>query len=147
MSWQVDYTHAEILFSAKHMMISTVRGSFDKFTVNVNFNEAEPIRSHVEVQIEADSLNTKLAQRDEHMKSTYFLDVLNHPFLTFVSKRIEKIGDQHGRIIGDLTIRGVKNEVVLEAQYGGQVKSPWGIRAGFNATTKLDRTKWGLNWN
>lgn len=149
MSWQVDYAHSEILFSVKHMMISTVRGRFESFTANVDFNEADPTRSHVEVQIAADSINTKETQRDGHLKSPDFLDAPNHPYLTFVSKRIEKIDDQHGRIIGDLTIRGVTNEVVLEAQYVGQAKSPWGgtISAGFNATTKIDRTKWGLNWN
>ena len=148
MSWQVDYAHSEILFSVKHMMISTVRGSFEKFTANVDFNEADPTRSSVEVKIEADSINTREARRDGHLRSPDFLDAPNHPYLTFVSKRIEKIDDQHGRIIGDLTIRGVTNEVVLETQYVGQAKSPWGATsAGFNATTKIDRTRWGLNWN
>jgi polyisoprenoid-binding protein YceI len=148
MSWQVDYAHSEILFSVKHMMITTVRGRFEKFTANVDFNEADPARSRVEVQIDTDSINTREAQRDGHLKSPDFLDAPNHPYLTFVSKRIEKVDDQHGRIIADLTIRGVTNEVILEAQYVGQAKSPWGTTsAGFNATTKIDRTKWGLNWN
>ena|SRR5688572_23954761 len=148
MSWQIDYAHSEILFSVKHMMIATVRGRFEKFNVNVDYNEADPTRSHVEVQIDADSINTREAQRDGHLRSPDFLDAPNYPYLTFVSKRIEKVDDQHGRIIGDLTIRGITHEVVLEAQYVGQAKSPWGATsAGFNATTKIDRTKWGLNWN
>src|SRR5262245_52628510 len=114
MSWQVDYAHSEIQFSVKHMMIATVRGQFEKFAVNVDFNEANPTRSHVDVQIEAASINTKEAKRDGHLKSPDFLDVENYPYLTFVSTRIEKIDNQHGRIVGDLTIRGITQEVVLD---------------------------------
>jgi polyisoprenoid-binding protein YceI len=148
MSWQVDYAHSEVQFSVKHMMISTVRGRFEKFNANVDFNEQEPTRSSVEVQIEAASINTKEAQRDGHLKSPDFLDVANHPYLTFKSKHIEKVGDHRGRVTGDLTIRGISKEVVLDVEYAGQVKSPWGhTSAGFSATTKINRSDWGLNWN
>jgi polyisoprenoid-binding protein YceI len=149
MSWQVDYAHSEIQFSVKHMMISTVRGQFEKFKVEVDFNEQDPTRSSVEVQIEAASINTKEARRDGHLKSPDFLDAATYPYLTFKSRRIEKIDNQHGRVIGDLTIRDITKEVVLNVSYAGQVKSPWGaaVSAGFSATAKINRTDWGLTWN
>jgi polyisoprenoid-binding protein YceI len=148
MSWQVDYAHSEVQFSVKHMMISTVRGRFEKFNINVDFNEQDPTRSSVEVQIEAASINTKETKRDGHLKSPDFLDVANHPYLTFKSKRIEKVDNRRGRVIGDLTIRGVSKEVALDVEYAGQITSPWGsVSAGFSATTKINRADWGLNWN
>jgi len=148
MSWQVDYAHSEVTFSVKHMMISTVRGRFDKFNVNVDFNEQEPTRSSVEVQIDAASINTKEERRDGHLKSADFLDVEHHPYITFKSKRVEKIDDHRGQVIGDLTIRGISKEVALDVTYGGQLKNPWGATmAAFSATAKINRTDWDLTWN
>jgi polyisoprenoid-binding protein YceI len=148
MSWQVDYAHSEVTFSVKHMMISTVRGRFDKFNISVDFNEQEPTRSSVEVQIDAASINTREDRRDGHLKSADFLDVEHHPYITFKSKRVEKIDDHHGRVIGDLTIRGISKEVVLDVTYGGQLKNPWGATmAAFNATAKINRAVWDLTWN
>ena len=130
------------------MMISTARGRFGEVNGTVEFDEANPINSTVNVQIEAASIDTRDAQRDGHLRSADFLDAENHPTLTFVSKRVEKIDDTHGRIIGDLTIRGVSKEVVLETEYAGQAKSPWGTTsAGFSAKTSINRKDWGLEWN
>jgi polyisoprenoid-binding protein YceI len=148
MSWQVDYAHSEISFSVKHMMISTVRGRFEKFSATIDFNEQDPSRSSVEVQIDAASINTREEKRDGHLKSPDFLEADKHPYITFKSKWIEKIDKKHGRIIGDLTIRGISKEVVLDVEYAGQSKSPWGhTGAGFSATAKINRTDWGLTWN
>ncbi|GAB4533562.1 MAG: YceI family protein [Anaerolineae bacterium] len=148
MSWKIDPAHAQITFSVRHMMITNVTGRFEKFDGNVEFDEEDPINSRVEVQIEAASINTNEPQRDEHLRSPDFLNVEQYPYLTFKSKRIEKVDDTHGRIIGDLTIRDVTREVVLEAEYLGQVQSPWGaISAGFSARTKINRKAWGLTWN
>jgi len=148
MSWKFDPAHAQITFSARHMMIMTIRGGFDNFDGAVEFDEQDPINSSVELQIETASINTNETQRDEHLKSPDFLNVEQYPYLTFKSKRIEKIDESHGRIIGDLTIRDVTNEVVLETEYLGQAKSPWGTTsAGFNAHTKINRKDWGLTWN
>lgn len=148
MSWKIDPAHAQITFSARHMMIMNVSGRFENFDGTVEFNEQDPINSNVEVQIEAASINTNEPQRDEHLKSPDFLNVEQYPYLTFKSKRIEKIDESHGRIMGDLTIRDVTNEVVLETEYLGQAQSPWGTTsAGFNAHTKINRKDWDLTWN
>jgi polyisoprenoid-binding protein YceI len=147
-SWAIDNSHSHIAFTARHMMISKVRGRFQNFTGTVEFDEQNPINSSVSVQIEAASIDTRDEKRDGHLSSPDFLDAANHPYLSFVSKRIEVIDASHGKIVGDLTIRGVTREVVLEAEYNGQAKSPWGTTsAGFNASTKINRKDWGLNWN
>lgn len=147
-SWAIDNSHSSIEFTARHMMIAKVRGSFQNFTGTVEFDEQTPANSSVNVQIEAASIQTRDEKRDGHLTSPDFLDAANHPYLTFTSKRIEVVDDTHGKIIGDLTIRGVTREVVLETEYNGQAKSPWGTTsAGFNASTKINRKDWGLNWN
>ena len=148
MSWTIDPAHAQITFSARHMMIMNVSGGFENFEGSVDFDEQDPTNSSVEVKIEVASLNTNESQRDEHLKSADFLDAEKYPYITFKSKRIEKIDDSHGRIIGDLTIRDVTKEVVLETEYLGQAQSPWGTTsAGFNAHTKINRKDFGLTWN
>ncbi|MEZ4860566.1 MAG: YceI family protein [Caldilineaceae bacterium] len=148
MAWKIDSSHSQITFSARHMMISTVRGRFNEVDGTVEFDEQDPVKSSVNVKITADSIDTRDAQRDQHLKSADFLDAEHHPYLTFVSKRVEKIDDKHGRIIGDLTIRDTTREVVLDTEYAGQAKSPWGTtNAGFSAQTTLNRKEWGLAWN
>jgi polyisoprenoid-binding protein YceI len=148
MSWQIDPAHSQIQFSVRHMMISNVRGRFENFTGAIEFEEKDPTRSLVEVQIETASINTRETQRDSHLKSPDFLNAEKYPYLSFKSKRVEKIDDSHGRVIGDLTIRDVTKEVALDVEYAGQAKSPWGtVSAGFSATAKINRKDWGLTYN
>jgi len=148
MSWKIDPAHSQIQFTVRHMMISKVRGRFEKFDGVVDFNEQHPTRSSVEIQIDAASINTGEEKRDAHLRSPDFLNAAEYPYLTFKSKRVEQIDDQHGLIFGDLTIRGITHEVVLDTEYSGQAKSPMGtVSAGFTATTRLNRKDWGLNWN
>lgn len=148
MSWQIDPAHSQVTFAVRHMMISNVRGRFEKFEGVVDFNEQHPTQSKVEIQIEAASINTREERRDAHLRSPDFLNAAEYPYLTFKSKRVEKIDEQHARIVGDLTIRGVTREVVLDTEYAGQAKGPAGnVSAGFTATTRLNRKEWGLNWN
>ncbi len=148
MSWIIDSSHTRVGFTARHMMITNVHGEFEKVNGTVEFDEENPERSAVEVQIEAASINTRDANRDAHLRSADFLDVENHPYLTFKSTRIEKKSDEHGLIHGDLTIHGVTHPVVLDTQFHGKSKSPWGTtNAGFEATTKISRKEWGLTWN
>jgi polyisoprenoid-binding protein YceI len=148
MSWQIDPAHSQIQFSVRHMMISNVRGRFENFTGAIEFEEKDPTRSLVEVQIETASINTRETQRDSHLKSPDFLNAEKYPHLSFKSKRIEKMDDSHGRVIGDLTIRDVTKEVTLDVEYAGQAKSPWGtVSAGFSATAKINRKDWGLTYN
>lgn len=147
-SWIIDNSHSHVAFTARHMMIAKVRGRFENFTGTVEFDEQTPANSSVNVQIEAASIDTRDEKRDGHLTSPDFLDAANHPYLSFVSKRIEVIDASHGKITGDLSIRGVTREVVLETEYNGQAKAPWGTTsAGFNASTKINRKDWGLNWN
>ncbi len=148
MSWKIDTAHSEINFTVRHMMISNVRGRFERFEGTVEFDEQNPTNSSVEVKIEAASINTREPQRDAHLRSPDFLDAEKYPYLIFKSKKIEVIDSNHGRIIGDLTIRDVTKEVTLEVEYNGTVKSPFGnISAGFSASTTLNRKDWGLQWN
>jgi polyisoprenoid-binding protein YceI len=148
MSWKIDPAHAQITFSVRHMMIMNVRGHFEKFTGEVDFDEQNPALSTVDVEIEAASLNTNEPKRDAHLRSPDFLDVENFPYIEFRSKEVEVKDDRHGRITGDLTIRGVTKEVVLETEYLGQSQSPWGTTsAGFSARARINRKVWGLTWN
>lgn len=148
MSWKIDTAHTQIQFSVRHMMISNVRGRFENVTGTVDFDDQNPARSKVEVQIEAASISTREPQRDAHLRSPDFLNAEAYPYLTFKSKRVKKLGDGRGEIIGDLTIRDVTREVALDVEYSGQAKNPWGnVSAGFSAQTTINRKDWGLNWN
>jgi len=148
MSWTIDASHSQVTFSVRHMMISNAQGRFENFTGVVDFNEENPAASSVSVEIAADSINTRDPQRDGHLKSPDFLNTAEFPTLTFKSTRVEKTDDNHGKIYGDLTIRGVTRPVVLDTEYAGSAKSPWGTTsAGFSATTKISRKEWDLNWN
>ncbi len=148
MSWQIDSSHSHINFTARHMMISKVRGSFETFSGTVNFDEKNPVNSTVDIAVELASINTRDGQRDGHLKSPDFFDVETHPTMRFVSTRVEQIDENNGRLIGNLTIKGVTHEVALDVEYAGMAKSPWGTQsAGFSATGTLNRKDWGLNWN
>jgi len=148
MSWKIDPSHTRAVFSVRHMMIANVHGQFENVTGVVDFDEAVPGRSRVDVQIDAASINTRDDRRDAHLRSPDFLDVENHPYLTFKSTQVEALDNATGRITGDLTIRGITRSVVLDTEYSGQVKSPWGTySAGFSAAAKINRKDWNLNWN
>ena len=148
MSWQIDTAHSHITFTVRHMMISKVRGRFETFSGTINFDENNPANTTVDIEIDAASINTREGQRDGHLRSPDFLDADNHPKLSFKSIRVEQTSDNTAKLYGDLTIRGTSKEVVLDVEYAGQAKSPWGtIGAGFSASTSINRTDWGLNWN
>lgn len=148
MNWKIDTAHSHVQFSVRHMMISTVRGEFETFDGTIDFDQENPEDSEVKVRIDAASINTREEDRDNHLRSPDFLNVEDYPYLIFESKRVEQTSDDSGRIVGDLTIRGVTNEVVLEVDYHGVARSPWGsTSAGFSATTSINRKDWGLTWN
>ncbi|WP_129632275.1 YceI family protein [Candidatus Oscillochloris fontis] len=148
MSWTIDTAHSQVAFSVRHLMIARTRGRFNQFQGTVNFDEQNPANSSVDVTIDTASINTMNDQRDTHLKSNDFLDVATFPTMTFVSKRIEVLSSNRGKIIGDLTIRGVTREIVLPTEYNGQSKSPWGATsAGFSAEIRINRKDWGLEWN
>lgn len=148
MTWQLDKSHTHINFTVRHMMISKVRGEFTNYDIDVNFDEETPTNTTVSATIYADSINTRDEQRDGHLRSPDFFDVENYPTLTFKSTKVEQTSPNSGRLFGDLTIRGTTHEVVLDLNYSGVVKGPFGgTSAGFSATTSINRKDWGLNWN
>jgi polyisoprenoid-binding protein YceI len=148
MSWKPDYSHSHVQFSARHMMVSTVRGHFEKFTVDADIDENDVTKSKLDVVIDVASLSTRDDKRDSHLHSPDFFHAKEYPVITFKSTRGVQTSDRHGKMYGDLTIRGVTKEVVLDVEFLGQAKSPWGtMSAGFTAHTKINRKDWGLNWN
>jgi polyisoprenoid-binding protein YceI len=148
MKWNLDTAHSEILFTTRHMMISKVRGQFEKFTANVNLDLENPENTTVEALIETASINTREEKRDGHLKSPDFLDVANFPTMTFRSTKVERIDGRHAKMTGDLTIRGVTRNVSMDVEFTGMAKSPWGTHsAGFGAWTTISRKDWDLTWN
>jgi len=146
-TWTLDPAHSQIEFAVKHMMVTTVRGQFRKFSVDVDFDQENPERSSVAAHIEASSIDTGMEARDAHLRSGDFFDAETFPELTFRSTKIEASGDGD-EITGDLTIRGVTRPVTLDAEIGGVVPNlQGGLRAAFAATTKISRKAWGLTWN
>ncbi|CAG0935247.1 hypothetical protein TFLX_04079 [Thermoflexales bacterium] len=148
MTWMIDSAHTEANFTVRHMMISNVRGRFERLSGAVEFDEAQPANTQIDVQIEVASINTRDEKRDAHLKSPDFFDAEKYPHLRFKSKRVEVKDTSHAHLIGDLTIRDVTKEVSLDVEYNGSAKSPWGTTsAGFSAKTTIKRKDWGLNWN
>lgn len=148
MAYQIDASHSTIQFSVRHMMLSRTRGEFEKFSGDINLNEENPAASMVDVQIEAASINTRDEKRDEHLRSPDFLDVAQHPYLTFKSTNVDVVDKERAKLHGDLTIRDITKPVTLDVEYNGQSKSPWGTtNYGFSGRTKINRRDYGLEWN
>jgi polyisoprenoid-binding protein YceI len=148
-TWTIDPDHSNIGFKVKHLMVSNVKGSFDKHTGVVEINDEDITKSKVEVSIDTNSINTNVEKRDEHLRSADFFDVAKFPTMTFVSKKVAKAGKDKLKVTGDLTLHGVTQEVVLDIEGPTQEsKDPWGvIRKGATASTKINRKDFGLVWN
>lgn len=150
-TWQIDPAHSAVEFAVKHMMFTTVRGRFKELKGTIEVDQQRPDRSSVNVEIGAASIDTGVADRDAHLRSADFLDTDHHSSITFRSKRVEGAMNKEGdkfKVAGDLTIHGTAIEVVLDCQFEGVGKDPWGgTRGGVRATTTIDRRDWGLKWN
>jgi polyisoprenoid-binding protein YceI len=147
-TWTVDPSHTTVEFSVKHLMIATVKGRLDAVRGSVLLDPTRPAASRVEVEMDAASIDTGEAKRDEHLRSADFLDVASWPQLRFVGKRVEGDTTRRFRLAGDLTIRGVTREVVLDVRHEGSARDPWGSdRQAFHATTSINRSDFGLRWN
>ena len=147
-TWTIDPVHSGVEFAVKHMMVSTVKGRFGSFEGKIRLNEADPAASSVIASVDTASVDTREAQRDAHLRSEDFFNAERYPMMTFRSARVEQVDDERWQITGDLTIRDVTKEVVLETEYEGQIKDAFGKqRAAFNAETVLNRKEFGLNWN
>lgn len=148
MSWNIDYAHSAVNFAVRHMMISTVRGQFEKFTGTILFDEQDPAKTEVDITIDASSINTNDDKRDAHLVSPDFFDAENYKTLHFKSREVQVVDANNARLIGDLTIRGTTRPIVLDVEFLGLAKSPWGTtNAGFAAETKISRKDWNLTWN
>ena len=147
--WTIDPDHSVAAFNVRHMMICNVHGQFNKVSGSIRFDPAEPANASVEATIDVTGVYTGIQKRDDHLRSPDFFDVANWPVMTFTSTRVEGRGENRLTVIGNLTIRGTTRQVVLEAEYRGPVKSPFGDETtiGFTATTAIDRTDFGVSWN
>ncbi len=146
--WNIDPAHSSADFTVRHMMVTNVRGSFGNLSGTINFDPENPGASSVEATIDVATINTGVEDRDNHLRSADFFEVEKYPNITFKSTDVEVTGDNSAKITGDLTIRDVTNPVVLDVDFLGQGGSPFGdTRAGFEATTKIDREAFGLTWN
>jgi len=148
-TWTIDPDHSNVQFKVRHMMITDVKGTFGKVKGVIRIDETDMSQSAVDVTIEIDSINTGVAKRDEHLKSSEFFDAPKYPTMTFVSRKVTQSGKGQLKVLGNLTIRGISCEVVLDVEGPtNEIKDPMGnIRRGVSATTKINRTDFGLTWN
>jgi polyisoprenoid-binding protein YceI len=148
MTWEFDTAHTTIDFTAKHMMVTNVRGRFTSFSGDAHIDEVNPAHSKVDVSIDLASLTTGNEGRDNHLRSADFFDVENHPTATFHSTKVEPLSKDHLRVTGDLTIRGATKPVTLDVNIEGKFKDMQGKdRYGFTASTSFSRKEFGLEWN
>ncbi len=146
-TWKIDPAHTDIAFSARHMMVTTVRGTFDQVEGELVLDAADPTSTSGEIRIGAASLSTGFEQRDAHLRSADFFDVENHPWIVAKSTGIEKKGDGH-LVHTEITIRGTTRPVTFDAEYLGTVANMQGGRhAGFRLTGTVNREDFGLTWN
>jgi polyisoprenoid-binding protein YceI len=146
--WVIDPMHSEIHFKVRHLVIANVTGSFNKFEGSMEADKDDFSDANIVFTAYVDSINTKVADRDVHLKSAEFFDAENHPKIYFQSKKLTKVDDETFTLAGDITIRGVTREILLNVEYGGKVKDPWGKeKLGFSLTGKINRKEFGLTWN
>jgi len=148
-TWQIDPMHTSVEFTVRHMMISNVKGTFEKTSGTVTVDGSDPTTAKIDATIEASSINTRVERRDADLKSPDFLDVAKYPTITFKSTKVEAAGEGKWKVTGDLTLHGVTKPVVLEVEgTGTPIKDPFGnTRAGSSATTKINRKDFGVAYN
>lgn len=145
--YQVDPNHSTVQFSAKHLLISTVTGKFKEFSGTISYDDKDVTKSSVNGTIKVASIDTGVADRDNHLKSGDFFDAEKNPDITFKSTKVEKSGDGV-MVTGDLTIRGVTKEVKFPATVNGPIKDPWGnSRIGFSFGLEINRLDYGVAWS
>ncbi len=147
--WNVDKVHSTIGFSIKHMMISNVKGTFNEFEADIVADPTDLTDAEIEFNIDASSIDTKVKDRDDHLRSGDFFDVENHPNMTFKATEITKKSDDNYDLTGDFTIRGTTNPVTFDVTFEGVAKDPMSgdEAAGFTGNTEISREDFGLTWN
>ncbi|HEU4792574.1 MAG TPA: YceI family protein [Nitrolancea sp.] len=147
-TWNIDAIHSTAEFAVRHMMVATAKGRFGSLEGSIKVNESDPSASSVTATIDVGTIDTNDPNRDTHLRSDDFFNAEQFPTITFQSKRVDVEDANNWHVVGDLTIRDVTREVVLDTEYLGQVQDFQGQqRAGFTAETRLSRKEFGLKWN
>jgi polyisoprenoid-binding protein YceI len=147
-TWTIDASHSHVEFAVRHMMVATVKGTFNEVKGAVTYDGVSLAEASIDVEIPIASIDTRNVERDNHLKSADFFDAASHPSMTFKSTRIVSKGGNEFELVGDLTIRGTTRQVTLTAESNGALRDPWGMeRAGFSAKGKINRFDYGLQWN
>lgn len=146
-TYQIDPVHSQVEFTVDHLVVFKVNGAFNEYQGEIVADSASKSLTSAKAEIKVASIDTREPKRDGHLVSPDFFDAENHPLMTFTSKRVEGSGDDI-TVVGDLTIRGTTKEVTLKGSYRGENTDPWGnVRAGFSASTVINRHDYGLSWN
>lgn len=146
--YQLDVAHTRLGFTARHAMVTKVRGSFGEFEGTAHLDAADPSKSTAELHIKTASIATGQEQRDAHLRTNDFLDIETYPEMTFLSTEVEKVDDANYRVTGDLTIKDTTKPLTIDVEFTGSAKDPFGnLRAGFEGTAVINRKDWGVNWN
>ena len=147
-NWTLDPIHSEVGFSVKHMMISKVKGGFDKLDATIIADPSDLTTAEIEFTIDVASIDTRNEDRDNHLRSADFFDVEKYPTLTFKATNIEKTDDDEYAVTGDVVLHGVTRQETFDITFEGQGKDPWGAeKAGFSGKTKIKRSDYNLTWN
>ncbi|WP_285767836.1 YceI family protein [Peribacillus sp. SI8-4] len=146
--WTIDPTHSTIEFSVKHMMIAKVKGSFNIFSANISANPTDLTTAEIDFNVDVASIDTRNADRDNHLRSADFFHVEKNPTLTFKSTKIVKTDDDEYDVTGNVTLNGITQEETFAITFEGQGKDPWGNeKAGFSGKGKVKRSDYGLTYN
>ena len=146
--WTLDPAHSELGFKIKHLMITSVNGSFSKFDVQTETDADNFAEAKVNAAIEVSSINTKNSQRDDHLRTADFFEAESHPNILFNSTKVEKLDDGNFTLVGNLTIRDISKPVTLAVEYNGIATDPWGtVKAGFSVSGKINRKDFGITYN
>ena len=147
-NYAIDPSHSRIGFVARHAMVTKVRGSFNEFDGSGYFDAENPAASHLQLTIQAASIDTRNDDRDTHLRSNDFFDMDTYPQITFASTAVEQLDPESYRVTGDLTIKAVTKPVTVDFEYTGTAVDPYNNqRIGFEGTTTINRKDWGVNWN
>ncbi len=147
-TYTIDPSHSRIGFVARHAMVTKVRGSFNEFDATIEVDADDVSRSSARVTIKSASIDTRSEQRDGHLRSNDFLDIAQHPEITFTSTDVQWRGEDVVRVTGDLTIKGTTRPVTIDFTYEGAAVDPFGnLRIGFEGSVVINRKDWGVNWN
>lgn len=146
--WRIDPDHSRIGFSTRHAMVTKVRGAFNDIEGTIKVDAENPLNSTTSVTVKVASIDTRNQQRDEHLRTNDFFDAPNHPEITFESNRVDQIEEGNFIVTGNLTIRGITQELSLPIEFLGVERDTFGmLRAGFEGSRRIDRQQFGVRWN